>query len=147
MAQCGIFTNAEGGVSVVVMAPDNERTPLEEIAHLQSRGDIAPVDVPDVIEDHELPDRRLRGAWKRGEQGQKCGVDMVKGKDCCHEKRRIKRAAEFAPLDVEATIPAKASQAEAARQAIRDKYAAVQTDIDACTTPEELLAVLETNGL
>ncbi len=32
--------------------------------------------------------------------------------------------------------------AEAARQAIRDKYAAIQADIDAATTPEEIKAAL-----
>jgi hypothetical protein len=35
-----------------------------------------------------------------------------------------------------------AQAAEAARQAIRDKYAAIQADIDAATTPEEIKAAL-----
>lgn len=68
------------------------------------------------------------------------GGDLVNSKGICHEKRRAKRAAEFAPLDVEATIPAKAAQAEAARQAIRDKYAAMQAAIDAAGTVDALKA-------
>lgn len=52
------------------------------------------------------------------------------------------RAAEFAPLDVQATIPAQAAQAEAARETIRQKYAAIQTNIDAATV-SELKTIIE----
>lgn len=69
-------------------------------------------------------------------------INLDKAKGIAHEKRRAARAAEFAPLDVEATIPAKAAQAEAARQAIRDKYAVMQEQIDAATTPEGIKAVM-----
>jgi len=65
-------------------------------------------------------------------------VDMTKAKAIAHEQRRQARSAEFAPLDIKATIPAEAEAAEAERQAIRDKYAAMQTGMDAATTPEEL---------
>jgi hypothetical protein len=58
-------------------------------------------------------------------------LNLNKAKNIAHDKRRVARNAEFAPLDVEATIPAKAAQAESARQAIRDKYAVIQTQIDA----------------
>jgi len=69
-------------------------------------------------------------------------VNMTKAKLIAHDVRRAKRAAEFAPLDIQATIPAQAAQAEAARQAIRDKYADMQTDIDAAATPEELKSII-----
>lgn len=69
-------------------------------------------------------------------------VDMTKAKAIAHEKRRQARSAEFAPLDIKATIPAEAEAAEAERQAIRDKYAAMQTAMDAATTPEELKELL-----
>ena len=65
-------------------------------------------------------------------------IDIVKAKDIAHGKRREARAAEFAPLDIQATIPAMAAQAEEQRQALRDKYAAIQTDIDAATTVDEI---------
>lgn len=69
-------------------------------------------------------------------------VNMTKAKLIAHDVRRAKRAAEFAPLDIQATIPAQAAQAEAARQVIRDKYADMQTDIDAAATPEELKSII-----
>jgi CRISPR/Cas system CSM-associated protein Csm2 small subunit len=68
------------------------------------------------------------------------GLNINKAKDIAHEVRRTKRAEEFAPLDIKATIPAEASTAEAARQQVRDKYAAMQTAIDAAATPEEIKA-------
>jgi len=68
------------------------------------------------------------------------GINLNKAKDIAHDVRRAKRAEEFAPLDIKATIPAEATAAEAARQAVREKYAAMQTAIDAAATPEEIKA-------
>jgi hypothetical protein len=70
-------------------------------------------------------------------------INLNKAKDIAHDKRRSARAAEFAPLDVEATIPTKAAQAEAARQAIRDKYAVIQTQIDAAQDISVLKAIVD----
>jgi hypothetical protein len=69
-------------------------------------------------------------------------IDMTKAKDISHEKRRAARSAEFAPLDIKATIPFEAEAAEAARQLVREKYAAMQTQIDAAQTADELKALL-----
>lgn len=69
-------------------------------------------------------------------------VNIEKAKAVAHDVRRAKRAEEFAPLDIKATIPAEAAAAEAARQAVRDKYAAVQTEIDAAQTPEQIKSAL-----
>ena len=69
-------------------------------------------------------------------------INIDKAKAIAHEKRRQDRAKEFAPLDIKATIPSEAAAAEAARQAIREKYAAMQTAIDAATTPEEIKAAM-----
>ena len=69
-------------------------------------------------------------------------IDMTKAKEIAHEKRRAARSAEFAPLDIKATIPSEAQAAEAARQAIRDKYATLQAQMDAAQTPEQLKALL-----
>ena len=57
-------------------------------------------------------------------------ININKAKTIAHEKRRQARSAEFAPLDIKATIPSEATAAEAARQVIRDKYAAMQVAID-----------------
>jgi len=69
-------------------------------------------------------------------------IDINKAKAIAHDARRAARAAEFAPLDVKATIPSEAAAAEAARQAIRDKYAALQNQMDAAQTPDELKALM-----
>lgn len=71
-------------------------------------------------------------------------INIDKAKAIVHDKRRAVRAAEFAPLDVKATIPSEAAAAEAARQAIREKYAAMQTQIDAASGVDELKAIADT---
>ena len=70
-------------------------------------------------------------------------VNLEKAKTIVHDIRRAKRTAEFAPLDVKATIPSEAESAEAARQAIREKYAAIQQDIDAAPGVPELKLIVE----
>jgi hypothetical protein len=72
-------------------------------------------------------------------------INIDKAKVIGHEIRRAKREEEFAPLDavIMKQIPGKDAQAaESERQAIRDKYAAVQADIDAAATPDEIKAAL-----
>ena len=69
-------------------------------------------------------------------------INIDKAKTIAHDIRRAARSAEFAPLDIKATIPSEAAAAEAARQVIRDKYAVMQTAIDAATTTDEIKAVL-----
>jgi hypothetical protein len=70
-------------------------------------------------------------------------VNLDKAKVIVHDIRRAKRTAEFAPLDVKATIPSEAAAAEAARQAVREKYAAVQSQIDAASGVAELKTIVE----
>ena len=69
-------------------------------------------------------------------------INLDKAKNIAHEKRRAARSAEFAPLDIKATIPAEAQVAEAARQVIRDKYATMQTQINSVQTIVELKSLL-----
>ncbi len=69
-------------------------------------------------------------------------INIDKAKDIAHDIRRAKRSEEFAPLDIQATIPSQASAAESARQVIRDKYAAMQTQINSASTPEEIKTAL-----
>ena len=70
-------------------------------------------------------------------------IDVQKAKTIVHDIRRAKRTAEFAPLDIKATIPSEAAAAEAARQAIREKYAAIQSDIDAAPGVPELKLIAD----
>lgn len=71
-------------------------------------------------------------------------INVDKAKEIAHDKRRAARSAEFAPLDIKATIPAEATAAEVARQVIRDKYATIQTNIDDATTVDELKTIVDT---
>ena len=72
-------------------------------------------------------------------------INIDKAKNIAHDLRRSKREEEFAPHDavIMKQIPGNsAAEAEAARQAIRDRYAAMQVEIDAASTPEEIKVAL-----
>jgi hypothetical protein len=72
-------------------------------------------------------------------------INVTKAKAIGHDMRRAARAEEFKPYDeaIAKQIPGQAEGAEAARQAIREKYAAIQTAIDAAATPDQIKAALE----
>lgn len=73
-------------------------------------------------------------------------INIDKAKAIAHDKRRAARAEEFAPYDevIAKRIPGTAEQeAEAARQAIRDKYAVIQSQIDAAETVDAIKAALD----
>lgn len=133
-----IYQSESGGVSVII--PTGE-LPIEEVAAK---------DVPEgvaykIVEDDAIPaDRFFRNAWVAN--GAAVDVDLDKAKDIGHDMRRAARAEEFAPLDavIAKQIPGtSATEAEAARQEIRDKYAAIQTEIDAAEDPDQIKAALE----
>lgn len=71
-------------------------------------------------------------------------INIDKAKDIAHDVRRAARAEEFKPLDeaIAKQIPGQVEGAEASRQVIRDKYAAMQTAIDAAATVEEIKAAM-----
>jgi len=69
-------------------------------------------------------------------------VNITKAKNIAHDARRTARSAEFAPLDIKATIPSEAVAAEAERQLVRDKYATMQTAINVATTANEIKAAM-----
>jgi len=69
-------------------------------------------------------------------------LNLDKAKAVAHERRRAARDQEFLPLDREVTIPSKATEAEGKRQAVRDKYAVIQDQIDAAQSVAELSATL-----
>lgn len=70
-------------------------------------------------------------------------ISLDKAKSIAHEARRTARADEFAPLDVRATIPSEAADAETARQKVRDKYASIQSSIDAAADVATLKTIVE----
>jgi hypothetical protein len=133
-----IYPTPEGGVAVII--PTGE-LPIEEVAAKD-----VPEGVPyEIVSTEQIPsDRYFRNAWVKGNGAVR--IDMPKAKEIGHTIRRQKREQEFAPYDeiIAKQIPGSdARKAEAERQKIRDKYAAVQATIDAATTPEQIKAALE----
>jgi hypothetical protein len=127
-----LYTNAEGGLSVVIPAPADQR-PGESEADFLAR--VALLAVPEGVAFEIVPvavipsDRTFRNAWRAS--GKTVVHDMPAAREIAHTMRRAARDKEMAPLDIQATIPAMAEQAEAARQAIREKYDAMQIAIEA----------------
>lgn len=71
-------------------------------------------------------------------------INIDKAKTIAHDKRRQARSEEFKPFDdaIAKQIPGQMEGAEAARAAIRTKYADMQTAIDAATTVDEIKAAM-----
>jgi hypothetical protein len=129
-----IYQNETGGVSIII--------PTESV-------ELALKDVPEgvpyeIVDEADIPsDRYFRNAWVMGD----CCVehDLDKCKEIGHDRRRQQRAEEFAPLDrvISLQLPGMDMvAAEAGRQLIRNKYAAMQNDIDAATDPDEIKQIL-----
>lgn len=132
-----IYQNQEGGISVIY--PTGELS-IQEVAAKD-----VPEGVPyEIVEDDAIPtDRTFRNAWVMGD----CCIehDLERCKAIGHDMRRAARAAEFAPHDevIAKMIPGEdAEAAEDARQEIRDRYATIQSEIDAAATPDEIKAAL-----
>jgi hypothetical protein len=71
-------------------------------------------------------------------------INIDKAKNIAHELRREARAEEFKPYDeaIAKQIPGQSENAEAARVAIRAKYATMQIQIDSATTIDEIKSVM-----
>ena len=72
-------------------------------------------------------------------------INIDKAKTIAHDKRREARTEEFKPHDeiIMKQIPgANATAAEAAREAIRTKYAQMQTEIDSATTVDDIKSAM-----
>jgi hypothetical protein len=132
-----IFQNAEGGVSVII--PTGE-LPIEEVAAKDVPEGIA----FEIVEDDAIPaDRFFRNAWVAN--GAAVDVDLDKAKDIGHDIRRTQREAEFAPFDaiIMKQIPGNSAvEAEASRQAVREKYALIQDAINVAETTDEIKSAL-----
>lgn len=74
-------------------------------------------------------------------------INIEKAKDIGHTIRREKREEEFKPYDdaIAKQIPNQFENAELARQAIREKYAQIQIQIDAASTADEIKVALQLN--
>jgi len=137
-----IFTRPDGGLSVVHPSRNTIGETLTTDAEIEQRSwNKLPVDAINsvFIDESAIPtDRTFRNAWEHG--GDLITQNIIKAKEIAHDKRRQARSAEFAPLDIKATIPSEAVAAEMARALIRTKYATMQAEIDAATTINALTA-------
>lgn len=70
-------------------------------------------------------------------------INIDKAKTIAHDARRAARSLEFKPLDVKTTLPSEAAQAEADRQAVREKYAYLQTSIDLAEDVDKLSNIVK----
>jgi hypothetical protein len=72
-------------------------------------------------------------------------INVTKAKSIAHDIRRAARTEEFKPYDdaIAKQIPNETEGAEAARKVIREKYAAMQTAIDAALTVDGIKTALE----
>jgi hypothetical protein len=133
-----IYQNKEGGISII--HPTGELS-IEEVAAKNVPEGVA----YEIVEDDAIPaDRFFRNAWVAN--GAAVKVDLDQAKAIGHDIRRTQRAEEFKPYDevIAKQIPGvDAAEAEAARQAIRDKYAAVQDAVNAAKTPDAIKVALE----
>jgi len=131
-----IFTNSDGGVSIV--------TPTGEVSITELPGRLGLTDW-EIVDDDAIPsDRTFRNAWVK--EGKNIDEDLAKCKEIAHEIRRVSRESEFMPHDavIAKQIPnTDAEAAEESRKAIRIKYATMQSEIDAAVTTAEIKTALE----
>lgn len=76
-------------------------------------------------------------------------INIDKAKAIAHDVRRAARAEEFKPLDevIMKQIPnTDVAAVEVERQAIRDKYAAMQMAIDSAVAVDEIKAAMPQQG-
>lgn len=77
-------------------------------------------------------------------------INLDKAKAAAHQMRRSARTAAFAPYDeiIAKQIPGEdAQEAEAARQEIRDRFAAIEEQIEAIASADELHEIISREGL
>jgi hypothetical protein len=138
-----IYTNAEGGCSIVIPAPDTGLT-IEEVAAKS-----VPAGTPyKIVPVTEIPsDRTYRNAFVADVVNGKVHHDIVKAREIRKDHMRRARTPLMAALDVAYTRAdekghagaAEKAQIAAQKQALRDVTA--DAGIAAATTPEELKAV------
>lgn len=145
-----VYTRPDGGVSIVIPAPQAQRADETEADFLTRVRAAIPQDARDVTicEDTDIPaDRTFRNAWTLDPARPKTpvGVDMPKARDIHMTRIREARAPEFARLDGEwmratgQNDAAEAARIEAERQTLRDLPQTL--DLTAAATADELKAI------
>jgi hypothetical protein len=131
-----VFKNDVGALSITHVA--------EGVDPYLVKDEISPTNSV-VVKKENLPkDLFFSDAWNLN--GANVFVDLAKAKIITHSYRRLAREEEFKPYDeiIAKQIPgADAVAAEAARQSIRDKYTAIQADIDSAPGVNELKLIVD----
>ena len=130
-----IHPTADG---VAITTPTGE-VPIEQVAQ-----QVAPDGIYAILTADQIPsDRTFRAAWVYADGS--IEIDLDRAKAIGHDLRRANRNAEFAPHDkvISLQIPGvQHDAAEAARAAIRARYAIIQAAVDAATTTDEIKEAL-----
>jgi len=136
--KCIVCENVGGAIAI--LTPSKALSP-EGLVELAKKD--APADTTNyfITESALLPRfRGFREVWRA--QGGAVIVDLSASKVVAHTARRRGRDKAMEPLDRKSTIPAEAALAEQDRQAIRDANAALQLEIDACASVDELEVIM-----
>jgi len=142
-----IYKEKDGSLSEFTVAPEyagqlniGDRVKASVIAE-------GPVEHFQKVVEDDMPSRKLFPAWDFNSDGNVV-VSIPKGKEFLHNHRRAKREKAFAPnLDIidraSKNIPLKAdeseSSAKSANDSIKSDDDALQIQIDACKTEQDLL--------
>ena len=130
-----IHPTADG---VAITTPTGE-VPIEQVA-----AQVAPDGIYAIVAADAIPsDRTFRAAWVYADGI--IEIDLDRAKAIGHDLRRANRNAEFAAHDkvISLQIPGvQRDAAEAARAAIRARYAIIQAAVDAATTTDEIKEAL-----
>lgn len=153
MTQRIIYTNENGGVSVVVPAPNYKGTMQELQSQLEARGNLVTTGTPEIVSVDDIPaDRTFRNAWEHDTTASpnKIGLKLDKAVGISLERVREKRDAALLELDKQYTIAQRqgvtdTSAIDAKRQALLDAtnaLKALDTNHDGFLSAEEVAGKL-----
>lgn len=141
MADVIVVQREDNSVSVIYTGASRLTTDQIVARHFENSSEVY-----QVVDSSVLPTQSmLFDAWVYDETNGAV-VDISRAKNVAHNIRRYYRTEEMQPYDdiIAKQIPGEnADDAEAQRALIRTKYATKQTEIDACTTVEQLQTSIE----
>lgn len=141
MADVIVVQREDNSVSVIYTGASRLTTDQIVARHFENSSEVY-----QVVDSSVLPTQSmLFDAWVYDETNGAV-VDISRAKNVAHNIRRYYRTEEMQPYDdiIAKQIPGEnADDAEAQRALIRTKYATKQTEIDACTTVEQLQTIIE----
>ena len=135
-----LYAQDDGRVVIIIPASNSGLT-IDEIAEK----DVPEGKTFEIVDVSDVPsDRLFRNAWEHDTTAStmKVKVNMTKAKAIAHDFRRGRRSSEFMSVDGDNQYSALTAEGEVLRQPIRDRYALMQTNIDAAKTPAAIKKAL-----